>query len=220
MNRTIRQDPWQRITPDTEGRASFRAPSQTLTLQRRQTLYLSGDPASSVYRVRDGLVRITRMTPEGRTLTVRHLVPGDFFGEEAFTGELREEIAETLTSASIEAIDPHVIGDGDLVHVTRSLSAQMRRLIEYEYHLQTGDLRQRVARYLLNLAGTPLARADEAGRTLVAATHELIAEGTASTRESVSKIVTELREAGLIATGYRNIALLDPDGLDVVANGG
>lgn len=189
----------------------------TLDYRRRQTLYLSGDPASSVFRVRDGLVRITRMTPEGRTLTVRHVMPGDYFGEEAFMNGTREEIAEALTPTRIEAIDPERIAPNDLLHITRSLSDQMRRLIEYEYHLQTGDLRSRVARYLLTLAATPLARIDHEGRTIVAATHELLAEGTASTRESVSKIVTELRLEGLIATGYRNITLLDPDALDELA---
>ena len=191
----------------------------TRDYRRRQTLYLSGDPASSVFRVRDGLVRITRMTPEGRTLTVRHVMPGDYFGEEAFMSRgTREEIAEALTNTRIEAIDPDRIGATDLLTITRSLSDQMRRLIEYEYHLQTGDLRARVARYLLTLAATPLARLDADGRTMVAATHELLAEGTASTRESVSKIVTELRLEGLIATGYRNITLLDPEALDELAN--
>jgi CRP/FNR family transcriptional regulator, LitR-dependent transcriptional activator len=82
------------------------APHQTLTFQRRQTLYHSGDPAQSVFRVRDGLVRIARMTPEGRVLTVRHVLPGDYFGEEAFMDGEREEIAEALTTAQIEAIDP------------------------------------------------------------------------------------------------------------------
>lgn len=210
-------DRFDRIDPrDT---APFNAQGQTLNYQRRQTLYLHGDPAQSVYRVRDGLVRITRMTPEGRTLTVRHVMPGDFFGEEAFMSGEREEIAEALTNTQIDAIDPEVIAPGDLMHITRSLSDQMRRLMDYEYHLQTGDLRQRVARYLLNLASTPLATADEQGRTKVSATHELIAEGTASTRESVSKIITELRVEGLIASGYRSIVLLDPESLDEIAQG-
>ncbi|HEX2865133.1 MAG TPA: helix-turn-helix domain-containing protein, partial [Deinococcales bacterium] len=34
-----------------------------------------------------------------------------------------------------------------------------------------------------------------------------------STRESVSKLVTDLRQEGLIQSGYRRITLLDPDGL-------
>ncbi len=199
--------------------APFAAPSQTLSFRRKQALYHHGDPAQSVYRVKDGLVRITRMTPEGRTLTVRHVMPGDFFGEEAFNSRQREEVAEALTNAQIEAIDPARLGQHELLTITQSLSKQMQRLMDYEYHLQTGDLRQRVARYLLKLAATPLARTDDAGRTVVAATHELIAEGTASTRESVSKIVTDLRREGLIESGYRSIVLLKPEVLKEIAEG-
>ncbi len=195
------------------------APSQTLKFQRKQTLYHNGDPAQSVFRVKDGLIRITRMTPEGRILTVRHVMPGDFFGEEAFMNTKREEIAEALTNAQIEAIDPQMINHGDLMTITQSLSKQMQRLMDYEYHLQTGDLRQRVARYLMKLSETPLASQDENSRTMISATHELIAEGTASTRESVSKIITELRSEGLIESGYRCIVLLMPDGLDDIAQG-
>ncbi len=196
-------------------------PSQnpTLNYRRRQTLYLNGDPARSLYLVQDGLIRITRMTPEGRTLTVRHVVPGDFFGEDALSDHERWEAAEALTSARIEAIDPERIEPDHLIRITRSLSEQMRRLMDYGYHLQTGDLRTRVARYLLALAETPLASADESGHVKVAATHELIAEGTASTRESVSKIITELRQEGAIETGYRSLTLLDPEALADVAEG-
>lgn len=198
---------------------ALEAPSQTLKFQRKQTLYHNGDPAQSVFRVRDGLIRITRMTPEGRILTVRHVMPGDFFGEEAFTVGKREEIAEALTSAQIEAIDPQMINHSDLMTITQSLSLQMQRLMDYEYHLQTGDLRQRVARYLMKLSETPLASPNEEGYMVVSATHELIAEGTASTRESVSKIITELRGEDLIESGYRSIVLLRPDDLDEIAHG-
>jgi CRP/FNR family transcriptional regulator, LitR-dependent transcriptional activator len=195
-------------------------PVQMLKFSRKQTLYHSGDPAQSVFRVRDGLLRITRMTPEGRILTVRHVMPGDFFGEEAFMGGgKREEVAEALTSAQIEAIDPQLINYGDLLTITQSLSKQMQRLMDYEYHLQTGDLRQRVSRYLMKLSETPLCTFDEENRPVVSATHELIAEGTASTRESVSKIITELRADGLIESGYRSIVLLNVPQLRDISSG-
>lgn len=198
---------------------SLQAPAQVLRFQRRQTLYHSGDPARSVFRVRDGLVRITRMTPEGRVLTVRHVEPGDFFGEEAFMAGQREEIAEALTITAIEAIDPGHIDQQALFAITQSLSQQMQRLMDYEYHLQTGDLKQRVARYLIQLSETPLGAPTPEGMTAVAATHELLAEGTASTRESVSKIITELRNEGYIESGYRSILLLDPESLEELAHG-
>src|SRR5690554_137327 len=173
MNTIIREVDFRTVAA-TNGE-ELEIPGQMLRFQRRQTLYHNGDPAKSVFRVRDGLVRITRMTPEGRVLTVRHVEPGDFFGEEAFNEGRRDEMAEALTNTDIEAIDPALINHSDLFAITQSLSQQMQRLMDYEYHLQTGDLRQRVARYLLQLAQTPLAREDDQGRLAVAATHELIA---------------------------------------------
>ena len=195
------------------------APYQTLRFGRRQALYHNGDAAQSLFRVREGLVRITRMTPEGRTLTVRHVLPGDFFGEEVFRIGTRAEMAEALTTAHVEAIDPDRIDEGDLMTITQSLSLQMQRVMDDEYHKQTGDLRQKVARYLLTLSKTPLGTIDARGLSTVSATHELIAEGTASTRESVSKIITELRTEGLIESGYRSIVLLDREELEDIAEG-
>ncbi len=198
---------------DTTQNAPLNAPSQIINLQRKQTLYHAGDRANSIYRVKTGLIRVIRTTPEGRLMTLRHVMPGDFFGEEALVNSNRLEVAEALTNAEIEAIDPTAIDFMDLQTVTHSMSRQMQRLMDYEYHLQTGDLRQRVARYLIQLAQTPLAVQNDAGHMMVSATHELLAEGTSSTRESVSKIITDLRNENLIASGYRSIVLLNWEAL-------
>ena len=198
---------------------SFTAPSLDLRLKRKQSLFHPGDQSQSIFRVNEGLIRITKMTPEGRTLTVRHVEPGDFFGEEALSGESRTDLAEALTSAKIAAIDPKLINGSDLMMITQSLSEQMKRLMDFEYHLQTGELRERVARYLLQLADTPLAVINELDQIMISATHEFLAEGTASTRESVSKIVSDLRNEGLIESGYRSIIILDKEELEMTAEG-
>ena len=197
------------IAPSTQVlNTPLNAASQNIYLQRKQTLYHAGDRANSLYRVHEGLIRVIRTTPEGRLMTLRHVMPGDFFGEEALVNSNRVEVAEALTNVTIEAIDPTAIDFADLQSVTHSMANQMQRLMAYEYHLQTGDLRQRVARYLIQLAQTPLAVQNDAGHMMVSATHELLAEGTSSTRESVSKIITDLRNENLIASGYRSIVLL------------
>ncbi|HWG84333.1 MAG TPA: cyclic nucleotide-binding domain-containing protein [Deinococcales bacterium] len=194
-----------------------RAP-RPVRYRRGQTVYHEGDPAMSLYRVESGLVRVAKLTPRGRVLTVRHVLPGDYFGEEALTRRSRNHQVEALTDATITSVDPGSVTAESMHVITRSLSDQLHRVMDYEYHLQTGDLRQRVARYLLQLSETPIGGRDEAGRAYVRATHELIAEGTSSTRESVSKIVTDLRLEGLIETGYRRILLARPDALREIAD--
>ncbi|MCH1927131.1 helix-turn-helix domain-containing protein, partial [Shewanella sp. C31] len=85
-------------------------------------------------------------------------------------------------------------------------------------HLQTGELRARIARYLLFLADTPASYRDEKG-LYVTLSHEEIADATASTRESVSKILSDLRQEGLISTAYRKVYLLDLQALEAQAEG-
>lgn len=192
---------------------------QTVRLERRATVYLAGDRAHTVFRVRDGLVRMTRTTPAGRTVTVRHLLPGDFFGEEALAAGDRCSGAETLTTATLDVIEPDRIQAGLLGPLTRSLSDQMRRLMDDQCRRRTDTLRARVAGYLVLLAGSPLAGTDADGRACLAVTHELVAEGVASTRESVSKVLGELRLEGRIQQAYRRIVVLDDAALAEAAVG-
>lgn len=195
------------------------APCQTLGFAREATLYLYGDRADSLYRLVDGMIRVGRLTPDGNVATVRHVLPGDFFGEEALIVAPRGATAEALTDATVVAFDPSYIDEPDLRVVMGSLSRQLQNLMDYGYHLQSGGLRQRVARYLTWLAGTPLGGRDDDGRIAIGVTHEMLAEGTGSTRESVSKIITELRSEGWIESGYRSIIVLDEGSLGLIGEG-
>ncbi|PYE54490.1 helix-turn-helix domain-containing protein [Deinococcus yavapaiensis] len=185
--------------------------------QRGEVIYRQGEPSGRIYRAETGFVRLARTTSRGRTITVRHVLPGDYFGEDALATVEHPHGAEALTNAMIVSFDPGDLSDGELLELARNLGEQLRRTMSYEVHLQSGDLKQRVVRYLLELADTPLGAEDAENRLYVRATHELLAEGSGSTRESVSKIVTELREAGLIESGYRHITLLDLDALKALA---
>ena len=198
--------------------ASVHAPVHRLHFPRGSAVYEFGDPAQALYRVDDGLVRMARVAPDGRVHTIRHVLPGDFFGEESFANPMHTEHAEALTDVSVKAYDPRYLDMHDLWVITQSLSAQVQRMMDFGYHLQTGELMQRVARYLVSLSQTPLCTWDANDCPKIAATHELIAEGTGSTRESVSKIVTELREAGHIGTGYRSILVHDLSALAEIAD--
>ncbi|MEZ0347793.1 MAG: helix-turn-helix domain-containing protein [Thermus sp.] len=185
---------------------------------RKEIVYLAGDPAHTLYRLESGLVRIVELLPDGRTLTLRHVLPGDYFGEEALEGKRHRYAAEAMTEAVVQGFDPRRMDHEALHQVARNLARQMRRVLAYETHLQTGELRSRIARYLLFLADTPASFRDEGG-LYVTVSHEEIADATASTRESVSKLLSDMRREGLIATAYRKVYLLDLEGLEAEAQG-
>ena len=197
---------------------------------RGEVVYRQGEPSGLLYRADTGLIRLFQVTPRGRTVTLRHVLPGDYFGEDSLTQPQQAQptqvqqkggyhlcSAEALTPASLLVYDPGVLSERDLIELSRSMSEQLRRAMMHEVHLQSGDLKHRVVRYLLELSDTPLGAEDTENRLYVRATHELLAEGSGSTRESVSKVVTDLRDAGLIETGYRHITLLDMAALQSLA---
>ncbi|ABF45714.1 transcriptional regulator, Crp/Fnr family [Deinococcus geothermalis DSM 11300] len=187
------------------------------SLRRGDTLYHVGDPASSLYRLESGLLRAVRLTPQGRTLTVRHIRPGDIFGEELLHGAVRGQQVTALTDATLTPLHLQQLGLQELWEVTRSLSVQLQRMMSDGVHIQDGDLRERIARYLLSLADSSLGGAHRDGTRYVRVTHELIAEGTGATRESVSKLIGELRDDGLLTPAYRCLTLTDEAGLRALA---
>lgn len=107
---------------------------------RKEVVFLAGDRADTLYRLQTGLVRIVELLPDGRTLTLRHVLPGDYFGEEALEGRRYRYAAEAMTEVVVEGLDPRTMSHEALHQVARNLARQMRRVQAYEAHLQTGSL--------------------------------------------------------------------------------
>ncbi|HEU4742014.1 MAG TPA: cyclic nucleotide-binding domain-containing protein [Meiothermus sp.] len=186
-------------------------------VRRKEVIYRAGDRAEALYHLERGLVRIVEILPDGRQLTLRHVLPGDYFGEEALSDAHHRYTAEALTDASALGIDVVSLSADDLRAVAGNLATQMAQVQAYETHLQWGELRSRICRYLIYLAGTAARGQDERG-VYVTASHEEIADATASTRESVSKLLSDLRHEGLLDTGYRKIYLMDRRSLELEAD--
>jgi CRP-like cAMP-binding protein len=185
-------------------------------IRRKEVLYRAGDLAESIYRLEQGLIRVVEILPDGRQLTLRHVLPGDFFGEEALNERVYRFSAEALTEVACQSLDPKLLSADDLRLIAGSLATQMMQVQAYETHLQWGELKSRICRYLLYLGSTAARGQDERG-VYVTVSHEEIADATASTRESVSKLLSDLRNEGLLNTGYRKIYLADRRSLELEA---
>src|SRR5688572_13066253 len=71
-------------------------------VRRRQVIYLPGDPGQAVFFVNGGRVKISKVTRDGKELTLAYRGPGEIFGELVMIdGGPREEMAEAMENALI-----------------------------------------------------------------------------------------------------------------------
>jgi CRP-like cAMP-binding protein len=95
------------------------------------------------------------------------------------------------------------------------MQAMGQRLVETENRLEQvafGTVAARLAALLLDL--------DESdARGGVCATHQQLADMLGTWRETISKTLQDFRRRGLVASGRRELILLDIDGLELEAGG-
>ena len=77
-----------------------------VNVKKKNLVYHTGDRAETLYILKEGRIKITRLSEDGKELTVDILDPGDIFGELALAGEeVRETSAVALEDSFICAIN-------------------------------------------------------------------------------------------------------------------
>jgi CRP-like cAMP-binding protein len=193
-------------------------------IRRRQVIYLPGDPGAAVYFVNGGRVKVSKVTRDGKELTLAYRGPGEIFGETCLIdGGPREEMAEAMENALVTEIQRDQFEE--LLQAQASLGfrlakvlAARRREIENKIeNLVFKDVNSKLAELLLRL-GTEYG-VDDARGTLVALkiTHQEMANLIGSTRETVSLTLAQFKRKGLIATDGRKVIIADREGLRALA---
>ena len=86
--------------------AACAAAFRSLHFDKGATLFARGDPATSLYIVAEGRVRLAVTSEEGRELSFRHAAAGELFGEiGALDGSVRTADATALTAVTVFALD-------------------------------------------------------------------------------------------------------------------
>ncbi len=172
-----------------------------LSFGRQNILFREGERVSHFYRLGKGTVQLSKLRMNGRRQIVRLLLPGDFFGFEV--GERRHLTAESLDEAVVsrypfEVLDE--IGD-DSPNLHRALMSFLRRQLlstqEHAVMLGRQTALERVAAFLHLLAKRKNIK-NGAILTLPMRRRDF-ADYLGLSVETVSRMLTKLKEAGLIA---------------------
>jgi CRP/FNR family cyclic AMP-dependent transcriptional regulator len=193
-------------------------------VRRRQVVYLPGDPGRAVFFVNGGRVKISKVTRDGKELTLAYRGPGEIFGELALIdGGPREEMAEAMENALVSEIERGrfeeiVQREGMIGYRLTKVVAQRRREVENKIEqLIFKDVNAKLAELLLRLAAEY--GIDDSRGTLVSLkiTHQEMANLIGSTRETVSLTLSQFKRKGLIQTEGRKVILADREGLRALA---
>lgn len=185
------------------------------------TIFYSPEQRTEVlFILKEGRVRLYRLSPGGRQLTLALLEEGTIFGEMSFLGQqLQSSFAEALTPCLLclmSRADVKTLLLSDLRIAYRLLEKMGQRLLETEHRLSDAAFRhapERVAAQLLALPRQSRNWLGQATAPEVRCTHEELAGLVGVYRETVTKILNDFRQRQLVELKRGRIVLQDIDGL-------
>jgi CRP-like cAMP-binding protein len=180
-------------------------------------IFAPGDPDGRLYFLLEGTVRLYKIYGECKEATVALLKDRGVFGELSFDESSRQDVfAEAVTNARVAMVRKSVLNEVIRRHpefgmkLLFSFSERLKQSDEVIESLLHREVSARLATLLLNL-GYRFGETKGSGTVLkVRLTHQDLANMIASTREAVSKVMSEFQREGLIEVRNRRIAISAP----------
>lgn len=196
-------------------RSHIEGMTQVRLCRPQESIYFPEDPCDAVYWVETGRVRLSRVSPDGRVLSLRHHCTGEMFGEDCVSEwEQRCDHAESLETSRLRMMSAEAFRSllASELEFARAMLVWMSRRARESDHLYADaffrPVRGRVAAGLLRLYHQENPRG-----VILRVTHQEVANLAGSTRETTTSVLHAFREAGLVEIGNRRVTLLDLEAL-------
>jgi CRP/FNR family transcriptional regulator, global nitrogen regulator len=180
----------------------------------KDLIFAPGDPDGHLYFLLSGTVRLYKIYGQYKEATVALLKDGGVFGELSLgEGSRQEAFAEALTDARVGVVRKAVLAEAIrrsppfAVKLLSCFSERLRHSDAVIESLLDREVSARLATLLVHLAER-FGETNGAGTVLkVRLTHQDLANMIVSTREAVSKVMSEFQRDGLIEVRNRRIAI-------------
>jgi CRP-like cAMP-binding protein len=184
------------------------------TFGARETIYVPGDPNGHLYFLLEGTVRIYKIYGGYKEATTALLTEGDVFGELSLQDTPHQNtFTEAITDARVIVVRKSVLKEAIkrrpelALNLISAFSERFRRSDETIESLLNREVSARLVTLLSHL-GERFGEPDGLATTLkVRLTHQDLANMIFSTREAVSKEMSEFQRAGLIEMRDRRISV-------------
>lgn len=189
-------------------------------IQKSLPIYFANEPSTSIYFLKRGRVKLTRISPDGKEMILALVNPGEIFGELSILDKNeRTDFAITIDNCLICAVnldDFHNFIDENPelnLKVTKHIGLKLLKFSERIESLIFKNATQRVVSFILNQS---IEYGKRIGNELFLKpflTHQDIAELTACSRQTVTSILTDLREKEFIDFDRKKLIIHNEDEL-------
>lgn len=208
-------------TPSLQGTFE-RQPTEQFT--SNEVVFVEGDPATSVFLLSDGVLRLCRLLPDGRRSITGFALPGDFVGlsfrsRYVYTAEAvtRTRLRRLYTRQLQVVIHGDVaLQDQAFTMICDELSAAQDQMLL----LGRKTARERLASFLLTI-GCKLRKRTRPNELILPFSRQDIADYLGLTIETVSRTMTIFRKEGIIdLPDPQRVIIQDPQALSHMAGEG
>jgi CRP/FNR family transcriptional regulator, cyclic AMP receptor protein len=188
-----------------------------LSFKKDQFIYFPDEPATNIYMISNGRVRIGHYLDDGKEVIKAILTTGEIFGELALAGEeKRSDFAQAMDDKTvvcpltIEELKRLMYQDNELTF--KILKLVGLRLMKVERKLELlvfKDARTRIIEFLKDAASWKGKKVGFETMIPTKLTHKDIASLTGTSRQTVTTILNELKEKNLINFDRKKILIRD-----------
>jgi CRP/FNR family transcriptional regulator, global nitrogen regulator len=191
----------------------------------KDVIFTPGDPDDQLYFLLDGTVRLYKIYGDYKEATTAFLKDQGVFGKLSLVeGRWQDVFAETVTDVRVASVQKAALTEvikrrpEFAMKLFASFSERLRQSDEVIESLLHREVSTRLATLILNL-GERFGEGNGAVTLDMRLTHQDLANMIASTREAVSKVMSEFQRDGTIEVQNRKIVLVDKEALAERASG-
>jgi len=166
---------------------------------KREIIYFPEERSDNIYMLKEGKVKISRVSEDGKKMTLQLIGPGEIFGESAILGqEKRENIAEVVEDAVICSINrimfQEMLANNPKLNlsINKFIGLRIRKIQAHVEDLVFKDAQERVIAFLKRYAKTFGKEMIDGWMVRPFLTHQEIADLTATSRQTVNSILNDL----------------------------
>lgn len=186
--------------------------------------FLQGDPAEHLFVLQEGLVRLGQVTPDGQQVLQRLIGPGTMFGAVALMPNAVYPVSaeaaadsQALTWSTRQMMGFVKEMPTLALNALRMMAGHVQEVQDRLRELATQRVERRLAGALLRLAAQTGRKVEEGVLIGIALSRQDLAEMTGTTLYTVSRILSQWEEQGLIRSGRERVIIRYPHGLVAIA---